>query len=311
LRVDAALDSAPVVVAGTRHDHRNFDVSGWLCGLPQRFLLFAGRGGVGKTTCASAAALGLSDQRGVLLVDADPAGSVADVLGVPAGGEITRGARLRVLDVSAEREFQALRERHREAIARVFDVTGFGSATLDRRVHERILDLTPPGIDEVAALAVLTDALDSEETIVVDAAPSGHFLRLIGTPELALEWVHALLRILRRERGPDIMSALEDLLELAGRIRRLHTVLTDAAQSGVLLITTDEPVVRSGTERLGDALAAAGMHRIATVVNRADESCQPLTGKLSGTTLCAPSWPESPVGEAALRQFLGQWECAA
>ena len=55
-----------------------------------RFLLFTGKGGVGKTTIASATAVALADRRRrVLLVSTDPASNLADVLQMATGEQPT------------------------------------------------------------------------------------------------------------------------------------------------------------------------------------------------------------------------------
>ena len=54
------------------------------------FLFFTGKGGVGKTTVASAAAVALGDAgRRVLVVSTDPASNLADVFGVAVGASVT------------------------------------------------------------------------------------------------------------------------------------------------------------------------------------------------------------------------------
>lgn len=56
---------------------------------PTRFLFFTGKGGVGKTTVAAAAALALADGgRRVLIVSTDPASNLGDVFGTAVGSEV-------------------------------------------------------------------------------------------------------------------------------------------------------------------------------------------------------------------------------
>jgi arsenite/tail-anchored protein-transporting ATPase len=57
---------------------------------PPRFLLFTGKGGVGKTSIACAASLALADRgKSVLLVSTDPASNLDEILDVPLGNQLT------------------------------------------------------------------------------------------------------------------------------------------------------------------------------------------------------------------------------
>src|SRR5207253_1239342 len=82
-------------------------------------VLFAGKGGVGKTTCAAAAALGLAareDTPRVLLLSTDPAHSLGDVLGLELGDVATSvpGAppSLRAREIDAAALFAARRRKY-------------------------------------------------------------------------------------------------------------------------------------------------------------------------------------------------------
>jgi arsenite/tail-anchored protein-transporting ATPase len=74
--------------------------------LDRRVLLFGGKGGVGKTTCAAAMALGASREgKQVLLVSTDPAHSTSDILGLTLGPEPTRvSAGLHAIELDAGHE---------------------------------------------------------------------------------------------------------------------------------------------------------------------------------------------------------------
>jgi len=60
--------------------------------LHNELILFGGKGGVGKTTCAAATAIALLPKR-TLLVSTDPVHSLVDCLGQEIGDEITRVER--------------------------------------------------------------------------------------------------------------------------------------------------------------------------------------------------------------------------
>src|SRR5690606_1642124 len=160
-------------------------------------LFFAGKGGVGKSTCAAAFALAAAERgRRVLLLSVDPAGSLGEVLARPVGsGDPVRLAGLTIRQIDADRAFASFRSRYRARIAEVFERLGLSaSAALDRRVLESIVDVAPPGLDEVFALDAMIEAGDDADLLVVDTAPTGHFLRLLQMPQTALAWTRSALR---------------------------------------------------------------------------------------------------------------------
>src|SRR5262249_17936634 len=97
-----------------------------------------------------------------------------------------------------------------DAVDAVFEALRGGSAfdpTYDRVVVEDLIDLAPPGLDELLGILSITDALGLDgkaaayDVAIVDTAPTGHALRLLAMPDVALEWVHALMAILLKYRA--------------------------------------------------------------------------------------------------------------
>jgi arsenite-transporting ATPase len=274
----------------------------WLRQQQLRLWLVAGKGGVGKTTCAAALAIALADECDVLLCSADPAGSLGDVLGGEAAGR--DGLRLRTRQIDPAAELERLREQYRRQVLEALDQLGLTeAATLDRRVIESLWALAPPGLDEVAALIALLDAAAAHETIVLDAAPTGHFLRLLEMPQLALDWTRQILRLMLKYGVAGTGgNAAEALLRLARELRALSELLRDPARAGTLLITLPEPLVAEETERLRQRLADARVAILATMVNRARAPTS-----APGVHIVAPPLPASPIGVRALREFGAMW----
>ncbi len=111
-----------------------------------------------------------------------------------------------------------------------------------------LLALAPPGVDELFALSVLGDALADGRfaRIVVDPAPTGHLLRLLEMPAIALDWTHRLMRLMLKYRDVvGLGDAAAELLDFAKRTRALDGLLHDRERAGVMLVTLDEPVVRA------------------------------------------------------------------
>src|SRR5205823_11408090 len=105
--------------------------------------------------------------------------------------------------------------------------------THDRAIARDLLSLAPPGIDEVYALSLISDALfkDRYERVVVDPAPTGHLLRLLEMPQLALAWSHQLLRLmLKYKEVTGLGDAARDLLDFSKNLREVEALLRDASR---------------------------------------------------------------------------------
>jgi arsenite/tail-anchored protein-transporting ATPase len=259
-----------------------FRVGAWLDALAPpgiRLLLFGGKGGVGKTTCAAATALALAAERPetrILLLSTDPAHSLGDVLEVPLGDDeraIPGGPpNLKAREIDAPRAFARWRDRHGETAA-----GALAAFTSDAGAVEDLLDLAPPGLDEIVAVATLLDAVlgrgEGEpacDLVVVDTAPTGHGLRLLETPRAALEWDHALLSLLLKYREAVGLGDLaSELVALSKSLKRLDALLRDPARAGFAVVTRAAELPRRETRRLLAALGRLGIAVPAVIVNAA------------------------------------------
>jgi arsenite/tail-anchored protein-transporting ATPase len=247
-----------------------------------RLLVFAGKGGVGKTTCAAAAAVTLARQRPgarVLVLSADPAHSLGDVLGVALGDDervVPRGpAGLRARELDADRVLARTRERYRRAVEETFDSLLRGSrfdVAYDREALHGLMDLAPPGLDELFAVLSVVEALLEREppydVVVLDTAPTGHALRLLEMPATALAWVHALLAILLKYREVvGLGEVAAELVATARRLRELSALLGNADRTRVVAITRAAELPQRETGRLLARLARLRLDVPAVLVN--------------------------------------------
>jgi arsenite/tail-anchored protein-transporting ATPase len=263
-----------------RHDQ-------WLVPVAPReraLVLFAGKGGVGKTTCAATTALALAARdraSRVLLLSTDPAHSLSDVLGHEVGDVATpvpeAPATFRAREIDAAALFAARRRRYLDAVDAVFDALRGGSRfdpTYDRVVVEDLIDLAPPGLDELLGILEVTHALGTDggpatcDVAVVDTAPTGHALRLLAMPDTALEWVHAFMAILLKYRTVMGLGDLgQDLVTIARELRALRGLLTDPKRATVVAVTRAAELPRLETRRLLGSLRTLGVGVGAVLVN--------------------------------------------
>ena len=222
-----------------------------------RWLLFGGKGGVGKTTCAAAYAvdLGRADPaRRVLLISTDPAHSLGDVFGAGSTTRVAaRGRRAAESGGPRNRRGRELRRIPAALLGLVEDAFERVGGGPDAVVAmQQIMDLAPPGIDEVMAIAdvadLVVDATATYGTIVSDTAPTGHVLRLLQTPAMLRDWTQALMAILLKYRDVVPAGTLASLLvQLSKRLRGLETRLHDPAQTRFVLVTRPAVLPREET----------------------------------------------------------------
>jgi arsenite-transporting ATPase len=282
---------------------------GYVRALGAKLIMIAGKGGVGKSTCAAAIATTLADTRRACLVSTDPAGSLSEILALPIGqSPIEVTPKLFGWQINATADFQRMRDEYRASVNQVFESIGLETAAqLDRKVVESLWDFAPPGIDEIIALVEILNRADEFDTIIVDAAPTGHFLRLIELPEIALNWIHALLRLLVKYGALASLDALaRDLLGFSKRLRQLKLDLSTQGTSAVFVVTLDSPMVSAETARLSAALERAGVPIAATILNRSADGGAP-PGISGHRWIRAPDLGREAIGQAALRSFLAQW----
>jgi len=214
----------------------------------QSLLLFAGKGGVGKTTLACATSLRLAQDSPageVLLFSIDPAHSLADCLGAPVGPAPKRICPgLTALEIDAEAQFRALKQLYSEELQSFLQsLLPEMDLAFDREAMERIVDLSPPGLDEVMALIEVMELYDQNQygTLVLDSAPTGHLIRLLEMPELVDQWLKVFFGLfLKYKQIFRLPKVSQRLVEMSKALKRVRALLADpegCALYGVAILT--------------------------------------------------------------------------
>jgi arsenite-transporting ATPase len=207
---------------------------------------------VGKTTSASSLALKLAranpDKRYVI-ISVDPAHSLRDVFAHEAPP-----SNLQVEIVDTRAKWRAFRDTIGREIERAMDaITPSGlTVAYDSDAMQKLVEIAPPGADELFAITRLADlaADESIEMVIVDTAPTGHFLRLLDLPRTAGEWVREFMRILLRYKELIPAGSLgEELIRASRALHALDSTL-HSDRTSVIVVTRREPVITEETERL-------------------------------------------------------------
>jgi arsenite-transporting ATPase len=285
--------------------------------------IVGGKGGVGKTTVscglAISAALENAATGETLLVSTDPAPSLGDALSIQTPRWAQHSPEplrdlptLHVWQMDATNAFQGLRDRYRDRIDELFDSLTRRSIDIahDRAILRDLLALAPPGVDELYALASLGEELETARyaRIIIDPAPTGHLLRLLEIPALALDWSHRLMRLIMKYKDVvGLDEAAQDLLNFSRRTRAIELLLRDGARAGLVLVSLDEPIVIDQTKRLARAVAAIGVSTIGEVRNRVSSGRAQTASDPSRPFFVAPELEPPPIGVAAIRDWCERW----
>ncbi len=246
---------------------------------PRRLVIFGGKGGVGKTTAAASYALAVADsepESRVLVFSTDPAHSLSDSFGEDVG-ELKRGVagvpNLDAMEIDPAARFEELKERYRRWTDELFESLTGGSrweVQFDREAMRELVALAPPGIDEIAALSTVSDLLDAGtySTIVLDTAPTGHLLRFLELPEVALAWVRTFIKLLLKYKNVVRWGGVaEELVALSKSIKRVAALLSDAEGCEFVGVAIPERMSLEETARLAGRLEALHVPLGRLVVN--------------------------------------------
>ncbi len=229
---------------------------------PTRNLFFTGKGGVGKTSLACAAAVVLA-RRGlrVLLVSTDPASNLDEVLGVRIGAEPTQvpGAEgLRALNLDPV----AAAARYRERM--VGPYRGLLPPAAIASMEEQFSGSCTTEIaafDEFARLLGDPSATSGVDHVVFDTAPTGHTLRLLTLPSA---WSGFLEE---NTTGTSCLGPLAGLASQQQLYQQTVSSLADAERTTLLLVARPERSALREASRTGRELAELGIHNWQLLVN--------------------------------------------
>jgi arsenite/tail-anchored protein-transporting ATPase len=245
---------------------------------PTRHLFFTGKGGVGKTSLASATAIALADRGGrVLLVSTDPASNLGQVLEAEVTdhiGPVATVERLSVLNIDPEAAAEAYRER----------VVGPVRGVLpEAAVAQMTESLSGACTTEIASFDEFTKLLTDPrlaadfDHIVFDTAPTGHTLRLLQLPAAWSDFI---------ETNPGGASCLGPASGLQAQRQQYATAvdaLGDPARTTLVLVSRPERSSLAEAARASGELAALGIRSQRLVVNgvfAASDPSDPLAAAL-------------------------------
>lgn len=258
-------------------------------GVPLSFTV--GKGGVGKTTTTAALAFHARSRQPrirVTVCSTDPAPSLDDIFQRPVGNQPTTvlgDAKFSGMEIDSVAEFRGWTARMTHKLNSELGMES-GSwhvdLTFEKEVFAALMDVVPPGVDEVFAIFRILDLLQPQAgKVFIDMAPTGHALELLRMPERIHRWSRLLLKSLASHRTLALAQDVAvELAALGQQVRKLIEIMKDPKRSRIWAVMLPEPVPDHQTMRLLQAVGGLGLTVDSLFVNRVlvpeteDASCK-------------------------------------
>ncbi len=227
---------------------------------PTRHLFFTGKGGVGKTSLSTAAALALADAgKSVLLVSTDAASNLDEMLGIELRNTavaVPGAPGLSVINIDPDTAAEAYRLRVLAQMA---------SDSSDTELATVREQLSGACTTEIAAFDEFTALLSGDtgrwDHIIFDTAPTGHTLRLLSLPKA---WTGFLAG---NDRGASCLGPHSGLKMQEARFNAALAALGDAAQTTIVLVTRPDRAAIAEATRTSTELTSLGLTNQRLAVN--------------------------------------------
>jgi arsenite-transporting ATPase len=243
-----------------------------------RIILYSGKGGVGKTSLSAATAVRAAELgHRTLVVSTDAAHSLADALDESVGSTPTSMApRLDALEIDVNKELSDHWGVIHEWLTRFMTARG-----VDDTVAEEMAIL--PGMEELFSLLKVKGFAEGGryDVIIIDCAPTGETVRMLGVPEILSFYFTRIFPIQRtvvRSVRPvaqrmtdlpipkdEVFAALQTLYrEMEG----MGPLLQDPRRSSIRLVLNPERMVVKESQRLHTYLGLFGFPVDCVIANR-------------------------------------------
>ncbi len=248
----------------------------------RRYIMFGGKGGLGKTTLSATCAYWLARQgKRVLLFSVDPQASLSDIfqMDIFGKGAVPIVENLWAQEIDADRRIQQYQNEIRQ---KILDMYGFDR--VPEEIDSYIASVSAePAMEESAIFDAVVDIIvkGDYDYYIYDLVPLGHALYYLSMAKIYDEWINKITKLrqdmgqydrvaatLRRQESVKEDKILEELQYIKKRINTSSQILTDKRRTAFFFVLVPEEMTILDTKKAAELFARFDVPVSGYVVNR-------------------------------------------
>jgi len=248
----------------------------------RRYIMFGGKGGLGKTTFSAATAYWLAQQgKKVLVFSVDPQASLTDIFerDIFGKGPVKIMDNLWAQEIDADSHIRAYQDEIRKKILDMY-----GMPAVPEEIEQYIQAASAePAMEESAIFDAVVDVVvkGNYDYYIYDLVPLGHALYYLSMAKVYDEWINKITKLreemreyeemvsrLKRQKETEQDQILQELLYIKGRINASSAILTDKAKTAFFFVVVPEEMIIADTEKAAKLFAQFDVPIAGYVVNR-------------------------------------------
>jgi arsenite-transporting ATPase len=248
----------------------------------RRYIMFGGKGGLGKTTFSAATAYWLASQgKKVLVFSVDPQASLSDIFqqDIFGKGPVKIMENLWAQEIDADQHIKAYQGEIRQ---KILDMYGFEE--IPDEIEQYIQAASAePAMEESAIFDAVVDIVveGNYDYYIYDLVPLGHALYYLSMAKVYDEWINKITKLreemreyeemvsrLKREKETEEDQILSELQYIRGRINASSQILTDKQKTAFFFVVVPEEMIIFDTKNAAELFAKFDVPIAGYVVNR-------------------------------------------
>jgi arsenite-transporting ATPase len=248
----------------------------------RRYIMFGGKGGLGKTTFSAATAYYLAKKgHKVLVFSVDPQASLSDIFerDIYGQGAVQIMPNLYAQEIDADRHIKEYQDQIRK---KIFDM--YGLEEIPEEIESYIqAAAAEPAMEESAIFDQVVDIVLSAEYdyYIYDLVPLGHALYYLSMASVYDEWIDKITKLrqemaeysqvaslVKREKETEEDMILKELLDIKHRINTSSGILTDKEKTAFFFVIIPEEMILLDTQKAAGLFAKYQVPLSGYVVNR-------------------------------------------